>query len=290
MNHPAELALTSLIRRLENGDVTISDDTKEQVYKEVKVALDREFSGADRAKRGFTLRMSNIGRPYCQLWFQKNKPEVAREPESGFAIKMMIGDIVEAAFKGFLKEAGVEYTDTKKVVWITSSGKEIVGHYDLEMNGAVDDVKSASPYAFDRKFESFETLAADDSFGYVAQLAAYARGSGLKVGGWWVINKTTGQFKYTPADGMDVDAVLADIEAKIAELDANEFRRCFEPVEETFRSKLTGNTKLSSSCGFCDFKDSCWDIIRAPETNSTARNPKEVEYIYIAPENMVTNS
>ena len=43
--------------------------------------------------------------------------------------------------------------------------------------------------SFNDKFESFDTLASEDPFGYVGQLAGYAQATNKRAGGWWVINK-----------------------------------------------------------------------------------------------------
>ena len=39
----------------------------------------------------------------------KNKPEKAVPPGTNFLLRMLIGDITEAVFKGVLTEAGVNY-------------------------------------------------------------------------------------------------------------------------------------------------------------------------------------
>ena len=75
MNHPAELALHRYMDNAANGKSTMSEDTIKQVGKDVMDALARQFG--ESGKRDFRLRMSNIGRPTCQLWFDKNKPETA---------------------------------------------------------------------------------------------------------------------------------------------------------------------------------------------------------------------
>ena len=98
--------------------------------------------------------MSNVGRPTCQLWFEKNKPEAAQPKSSNFVMNMMLGDIVEAVFKGILKEAGVKYGDSDSVTLTLSDGTEINGTYDLVIDGAVDDVKSASDWSYRNKFDS----------------------------------------------------------------------------------------------------------------------------------------
>ena len=103
MKHPAELALHQYMEDAVADKTTISADTIEQVASDIKDALQRQF-GSDGRKGDFRLRMSNIGRPSCQLWYEKNKPEVAVPLPTTFIMNMMLGDIVEAVFKGLLKE------------------------------------------------------------------------------------------------------------------------------------------------------------------------------------------
>jgi hypothetical protein len=227
--------------------------------------------------------MSNIGRPYCQLWYEKNKPELAEAPDYNFVLNMMMGDIVEAVFKGLLTEAKVDYEDGEHVTLELASGTRVNGTPDISINGAIDDIKSASPWSYTNKFVSFDTLHSSDPFGYVAQLAGYAKASNKKAGGWWVVNKANGQFKYVEAEGLDVDQTLLEVDEKLKRLNQNEFARDFEPVEETFRSKPTGNKVLSVSCKFCNFKADCWPTLKTlPSIPSSARNPADVDYVYIA--------
>ena len=86
------------------------------------------------------------------------------------------------------------------------------------MNDAVDDIKSASDWSYRNKFDSFDTVSADDAFGYVGQLAGYAKAVGKKAGGWWVVNKANGSFKYVPADNIDVDKEVAKLEENVKKL------------------------------------------------------------------------
>jgi len=170
MNHPAELALHQYMEDAVKGKSTMSDATIKQVADDVADAIKRQF-GSGKTRGDFTLRMSNVGRPTCQLWFDKNKPEAALPLPTTFVMNMMIGDIVEAVFKGLLKEAGVEYEDAEQVTLEIDDDTSINGTYDIVIDGAVDDVKSASNWSYQNKFESYDKLAAHDSFGYVGQLA-----------------------------------------------------------------------------------------------------------------------
>ena len=283
MHHPAELALHQYMENAVKGKSTMSDDTIEQVADDVADAIKRQF-GSGKKRGDFRLRMSNVGRPTCQLWYEKNKPEVALPFPTTFVMNMMIGDIVEAVFKGLLKEAGVKYNDTEKVT-LDLGTTSINGSYDIVINDAVDDIKSASDWSYRNKFESYDTLAAGDGFGYIGQLAGYAKASGKRVGGWWVVNKANGQFKYVPATGLDMDAELAKIKNTVKTVEENKFERCFEPVPETFRGKPTGNKVLNDGCRFCNYRFDCWDsLTERPSVKSQAKNPPVVAYVELAKE------
>ena len=278
MNHPAELAVHQYLQSAIAGTSTMSDKTIEQIGKDVMAAAQRQF-GSGKKRGDFTLRMSNVGRPTCQLWYDKNKPEAAVPPPSTFVINMMIGDIVEAVFKALLTEAGVKYEDTDKVS-LDLDDDSVSGSYDLIIDGAVDDIKSASDWSYRNKFESYDTLASGDGFGYVAQLAGYAKAADKKAGGWWVVNKANGQFKYVPATGLDIDTEVSKIKATVDKVKENKFERCFEPVPETFRGKPTGNKVLNDGCKFCSYRFDCWDsLIELPAVKSQAKNPPMISYI-----------
>jgi hypothetical protein len=281
MNHPAELKLHQFMTDAANGKSTFTEEQAKDIGAEVADAVLRQF-GSGKSRDEFTLRMSNIGRPTCQLWFQKNHPDKALPKPTTFVMNMMIGDIVEAVFKGLLKAASVEFEDTDKVSLTVgdSNDTRVSGSYDLVLDGAVDDVKSASPWSYANKFDSFDTLAKGDGFGYVGQLAGYAKASGKRVGGWWVVNKGNGEFKYVPADGLDLDKELDKIKSTVETVNNNEFKRCFGPVPEFFRGKPTGNKVLNDNCRFCDFRYECWpNMVEEPSRVSKAKDPKTVAYI-----------
>jgi hypothetical protein len=284
MNHPAELAVHQYMENATNGKSTMSEDTIKQVGQDVMNALQRQFGGGNKRDE-FGLRMSNVGRPTCQLWFEKNEPEKALPFPTTFVMNMMLGDIVEAVFKGLLKEAGVQYEEDEKVTLQLDDDTSITGTYDIVIDGAVDDIKSASNWSYTNKFESFDTLRQGDAFGYVAQLAGYAKASGKRAGGWWVVNKANGEFKYVPATGLDVDAEVSKIKDTADTIEENRFERCFDAIPETFRGKPTGNTILGTECGFCRYKFSCWPGLQErPAVASQAKNPKTVAYVTLADE------
>ena len=284
MKHPAELAVHQYMENAANGKSTMSSDTIQQIGADVMSAVARQFGGGN--KRGeFGLRMSNVGRPTCQLWFDKNEPEKALPLPTTFVMNMMLGDIVEAVFKGLLKEAGVQYEDDAKVTLDLDDDTSVSGTYDIVIDGAVDDIKSASNWSYTNKFESFDTLRQGDAFGYVAQLAGYAKASGKRAGGWWVVNKANGEFKYVPATGIDIDQEVVHIKQTADTLEENRFERCFDAVPEKFRGKETGNMVLTTECGFCRYRFACWPgLEERPAVASQAKQPKTVAYVSLAEE------
>ena len=277
MNHPAEMMIHQYLENATSGKSAMSQENIEQVATDIKDALNRQFNTKREDK--FRLRMSNIGRPSCQLWFEKNKPETALPKPTTFVMNMMIGDIVEAVFKAVLREANVKFENSDTVSLEIDEKTTISGSYDLVMNDAVDDIKSASDWSYKYKFDSYETLHSGDSFGYVGQLAGYAQASNKKAGGWWVVNKANGQFKYVPAH-IDMEKELDKVKKNIKAVDSDELVRCFEPEPETFRGKPTGNMVLNKNCTFCSYRQSCWETLRElPAQMSQAKEPKMVQYV-----------
>ena len=283
MKHPSEIALHQYLDDATNGKSSMSAKTIAGIKKDIGEALKRQF-GSRTKRRKFQLRMSNVGRPSCQLWFEKNQPEKSDPLPTTFVMNMMLGDIVEAVFKGLMKEAKIKFEDSDKV-YLNVADEKVSGTYDLVLDDAVDDIKSASDWSYRNKFESFDTLSADDAFGYVGQLAGYAKALGKKAGGWWVVNKANGSFKYVPAENIDVDNEVKKLEENVKVVKSNVFKRCYESEEETFRGTPTGNRVLSKTCSFCRYKHSCWENLQElPSLLSKAKEPKIVSYVSIRKE------
>ena len=74
MKHPSEIALHQYLDDATNGKSSMSAKTIAGIKKDIGEALKRQF-GSRTKRRKFQLRMSNVGRPTCQLWFEKNQPE-----------------------------------------------------------------------------------------------------------------------------------------------------------------------------------------------------------------------
>ena len=141
MQHQAELAVHKYLTNAVQGKVSMGENTIEQIANDIKDALHRQFNS--KQKRKYSLRMSSIGRPSCQQWFEKNLPNKALPKPTTFVMNMMLGDIVEAVFKGLLKEAGADFKNSEQVK-LKLKDKTIKGTYDLILDDQVDDIKSAS--------------------------------------------------------------------------------------------------------------------------------------------------
>ena len=282
MQHQAELAVHKYLTNAVQGKVSMGENTIEQIANDIKDALHRQFNS--KQKRKYSLRMSSIGRPSCQQWFEKNLPNKALPKPTTFVMNMMLGDIVEAVFKGLLKEAGANFKNSEQVK-LKLKDKTIKGTYDLILDDQVDDIKSASNWSYRYKFESFDTLKEGDGFGYIGQLAGYAKATNTKAGGWWVVNKANGDFKYVPATGIEVDKEVSKMEETIKAVESKELVRCFEPEPEYFRSKPTGIMVLNKNCTFCDFRQECWKTLQVlPAQKSSAKEPKMVQYVSLGKE------
>ena len=283
MHNLNELAVHQYLDNVSTGKKTMSDTTIDNICSDIRDALTKQFK---RDKDySFSMRMSNIGRPSCQLWFEKNKADKAIPKPTTFIMNMMIGDIIEAIFKGLLKESNVKFKNTDRVKLKINDDMNISGSYDLIIDNSVDDIKSASDWSYKNKFESYEKLAENDSFGYVGQLAGYAKASGKRVGGWWVVNKANGQFKYVSASGINLDKEIHKIQETVKKVKENSFERCFKPVKETFRGRETGNTVLNPSCKFCAYRFDCWDtLVERPAVMSKAKQPPIAAYVKLKEE------
>ena len=130
-----ELKIHQWLQDVLLGSAAMSDETIERVVDDIATALSKQFKES-RKGQAFRWRMSNVGRPYCQMWYDKNKPDTSKPFNTTFLLNMIVGDIVEAVFKGVMTEAGIEYEDSKKV-----SGKfgdtQIDGTNDLTIDNKV---------------------------------------------------------------------------------------------------------------------------------------------------------
>lgn len=179
----------------DNKHIDLDEDTIEQFGESMKQILYDWSHPTPRGKPA--LRMSNIGRKERQLWYDmKSEGTPERMPPSLF-IKFLYGHLLEEIVLFLVKLSGHEVTSEQKE--ITVSG--IKGHMDCVIDGEVVDVKTASGFAF-KKFKD-GTLAEQDAFGYMAQLAGYEEAEGTNKGGFLALNKESGELAMFRPDDFD---------------------------------------------------------------------------------------
>ena len=274
----------SYLDKVSKEPVKISDKLVEEFGEACKESLRKQFSEERREK--FKVRMSNVGRPLCQLQMEAQNVKGEGQP---YNVKMRntFGDLIEALAMFVLKSSGVEIEDEQKKVKYKFNGSEIEGRLDVKIDQKVWDIKSASPYSFEKKFGEaggFEEIAKEDAFGYIPQGYLYSESEKVPFGGWIVINKSTGEWTVceTPLadDQYKKDALeLANKNTKAIKSKIP-FKRCYNDIEETFRTKKTSNKVLGTVCSFCPYKLPCWGskLQLLQQQQSQGKNPKWVWY------------
>ena len=230
----------------DNQHIDLEEDTIEQFGESMKQILYDWSHPAPRGKPA--LRMSNIGRKERQLWYDmKSEGTPERMPPSLF-IKFLYGHLLEEIVLFLVKLSGHEVTSEQKE--ITVSG--IKGHMDCVIDGEVVDVKTASGFAF-KKFKD-GTLAEQDAFGYMAQLAGYEEAEGTNKGGFLALNKESGELAMFRPDDFDKPNIKKKISSvkKAVKLKTPP-ERCYNPIPDG----KSGNMQLPKGCVYCRHKFEC---------------------------------
>lgn len=253
MAHPIEEKLASFIA---GNDVDLSNlkALSEVFGVSLQEAILKRFTPTE--DRAFRLRMSNIGLPLRQLCLQRDNP---RPKNHGFTLSGFYGDMLEHLMVLMLKASGVNVEVHNKETEVDVNGTIIKGTLDVIIDGKVYDIKSASAYSYDNKFESYKSLEDSDSFGYLAQGFGYGLGENLPFGGWIVIHKAKGQYKVVPVP-MSIqtqykDKYFKEFDMKIKHIHNNlPAPPCGGVIDEWFNKKRTGNKILGRGCEWCDYK------------------------------------
>lgn len=223
----------------------------EKFGKEMELVLRSRLTPEERVP---ALRMSNVGRPLRQLWYELNgyKGETLTGQTQ---FKFLYGHVLEALCIALSEAAGHEVTRLQEEIEVDG----IKGHIDCVVDGVLVDVKSCSPYSF-KKFQDGSLLQpGNDPFGYVGQLSGYAHEIKLPAA-WIAINKVTGDVcvLHLPQENIDTYDIrkrIEEVRQSIAIPD--EPARCYEPVPVSKTDK-SGNMVLNVGCSYCGWKEYCW--------------------------------
>lgn len=230
--------------------IDIPEDLMEEFLVNMREALEGWSTPHLQSKN---LRMSNIGRPLRRVWYDfKTKDDSSLDEKTlhpSTFIKFLYGHMLEQVAILFIKLAGHKVTDAQKEVEVDG----VKGHIDCKIDGEIVDIKTASNFSF-KKFAD-GTLENNDTFGYMAQLAGYEEAEGTEDGGFFAMNKESGEIcLYRPGN-----LTKPNIKTKIKEIEtvlSNSYppEICYEAVAEGKR----GNLKLHPICTYCPYKRRCW--------------------------------
>ena len=237
-----------LLENLSNGEpLPITEEALDETMASMKEAILHWATPRPR-DTDFTVRMSNVGKPSRQMWFEKRDPNGRGSVDGATQIKFLYGHVLEEIVLMLVRMAGHSVTDEQKEVTVNG----IVGHMDCKINGQVVDVKSASKFAFNKFMKG--TLADDDPFGYLGQLAGYEKAEGTDDGGFLVINKESGELCMYVPDDLDKPNIDTKINTLLDELKLDTPpEMCYNPEPEG----LKGNMKLPKGCTWCKYKHEC---------------------------------
>lgn len=209
-----------------------------------------------RSGKGY-LRMSNIGRPDRQLWFDINGTGDKEPLLPPTLIKFAYGDMIEQMILLYAKMAGHEVEQEQAEVEVDG----IQGHIDAIIDGVLVDVKSASSFSFQKFDTGALFLPGNDPFGYVAQICGYMVATGCERGAFLAVDKTLGKICLCeiPAEvvaAYKVHERIAHIKAIVASPDIPP--RCYPDVPDG----KSGNMKLDTGCSYCPHKFNCWPDLK----------------------------
>jgi len=230
----------------ENKKVKVTDKQLNKFLNNITETVKDFTNPIKRDKK--KLRMSSIGKPTRQLWYDKNNPPQKSEPDPVLQLKFLYGHFIEHLILFLADLSGHEVSDEQKKVDVYG----VVGHMDSKIDGEVVDVKTASAYSF-KKFKE-GTLYGDDPFGYIAQLSGYEENEPTSKGGFLAINKSSGELAlFRPDDLMkpNVKHLISEVKDKLSKDEPPE--RCYQPIPH----EKGGNMKLPIGCFYCHHKIEC---------------------------------
>jgi hypothetical protein len=219
------------------------------LLKDVSNAIVKQMEPTKRQRDEY-LRMSNVGKGDRQVYYDVNGNDTAEVLTPDTRLKFLFGDLIEALMLYLAKEAGHDVTDEQAEVTING----ISGHIDAKIDGALVDVKSASPFSFEKFSDG--TLKDKDTFGYIAQVSAYAHATEAKEAGFLVMDKVSAKLTYMDVPQEDrIDPVARIDHMKEVVASDTPPPRCHEPVPDG----KSGNMKLAVGCSYCKHKSKCWE-------------------------------
>ena len=261
MNNLIKEYLQLYLQQVISGERKLSPEVISRFGEECSSAIEKQFNRNAKPEK-WRPRMSGLGKPLCQQQLERDGVKVEKKMEYNSINRFLFGDLLESLLVMEMEQAGINVEAKQKPVSLEIAGTTINGTLDVIIDGAVWDVKTASPYAFTNKFANYGKVKNDDPFGYVVQGFLYGAAENKPFGGWIVINKSSGEVNVCPAPSIQDEertAALAVAEHNMTVLnDPSVKLQKLEDEPEKIRRNTTGNRLLKTTCAFCDFKEHCW--------------------------------
>lgn len=177
-------------------------------------------------------------------------------------LKFLYGDILEELILSLAQESGHSVTGQQDSLVLEG----IVGHRDAVIDGVVIDVKSANGRSFKKYQKNFEEIRDDIWFApYYTQVQMYLAASEQdsyvtvkNVTGFLAVDQEMGHVNLALVPKEKTDW-KAKVEAKQKMLSQS------TPPERAFKDEvdgMSGNKKLCTYCGYCQFNEACWPGLR----------------------------
>lgn len=255
------------IQTLFDKGITLSDLALETFTSKIGINLKERFEEYTKERKPY-LRLSNVGKPLRQLWFEIAsglKPEPL-SAETKF--KFLYGDLLEDLVILLAIEAGHTVTDLQRKVEIDG----VLGSIDCICDDFLIDAKSCSTFSF-QKFRN-ETLREDDPFGYIGQLSGYHTALvnanvSLLGSAFIAIDKVIGNlylFKLTQEEINKYNVKSRINEARgVLKLSTPPQEKCYSDVPDGVSKTApngNGNRVLATGCSYCGHKWNCWEGLR----------------------------
>ncbi len=252
----------------EGKSLNVSEETADAFGEAMKKAL--LHWSAEHPVDKPTLRMSNVGKPNRQLWYDMKSENKKNNFTAPVQLRFLYGHILEEVVLFLARLAGHEVTDEQKEIKVSG----IKGHMDCKIDGEVIDIKTASGFAF-KKFKD-GTLPDDDPFGYMAQIAGYEEAEGTQHGGFLTLNKESGElalFRPQELDKPNIKQRIKTLKAQIKKDTPPEL--CYNPVPDG----KSGNMKIARGCTWCRHKFVCHSDANDGEGLRVFKYSKKLEYL-----------
>src|SRR5210317_1529037 len=117
----------STLDKLNDGPLDLSEEVVEEFGEAIKNVIKEWSKPQDR--KGFYLRMSNIGKPARQLWFDQKTESENRRLDPSLFIKFLYGHLLEEVLLLLVRMSGNKVTDEQKEIEVSG----LKGHMDCKI-------------------------------------------------------------------------------------------------------------------------------------------------------------